>query len=457
MTTPRTVLCLATAIAAVVLSAPASAGAADPASWSAYLHGPRHSSAAVDDTAISTATAAHLRVRWTWTAPGGIPGGSPTTAGGRVFISAGNGSVYALDEATGHVRWHRDVGVSPCGSRGSTSTGTVTADPRTGSPTLYIAGADNYLYALDAATGATRWRSVVGGTSSSFYTWGSPTVAGGTVYMAVSSACGDTTHGGAAAYDQRTGALLGSYSTGVGSGLPTVYTSPLVSSTDVYVTTGDSTGDPTGQDSDAVVRLAPSTLQRREAWLLPHPEDNSDYNASPSFFTRTVGGTEETLVAVCNKDGVYRAFRATALAAGPVWTRRVGLHSQAQPDQLRFCGGSSAFDSARGVLLQGSNQSSLSSSALGSVYSLDPATGAVRWRRALPAGPVLGSVSVNGAGVVAAPTYDARGKVGKVYLLDESTGTILRTLSAAGPVFAQPVFSGTRLLVAAGSTLTSWG
>lgn len=449
------------ALAAVAGPSATAAASADSMSWPGYLHGPRHSSAAPGATAITTATAKTIVKKWTWTAPGGIPGGSPTTAGGLIFIGANNGSIFALNESSGTVRWHKDLGGAPCNGRGSTSTGTVTADPVTGASTLYIAGADNHLYALDPTTGSTRWRQVVGGTTKSFYTWGSPTVANGRVYMAISSACDDTTHGGAAVYDQHTGTQLGSYRTdsgaGPGTGVPTVYTSPVVSGSDVYVTTGDSAGDPTGQDSDAIVRLNPATLARKEAWLLPSPTANSDYNASPAFFDRRTATGTQTLVGACNKDGVYRAFKLDDLAAGPVWTRRVGLDSQSQPEMLRFCGGSSAYDGANNALLVGADQSSLADPVLGSAYRLDPATGAVVWRRGLPAGPVIGSLSVDGAGVVAAPTYDFAGGVGKVYLLSEATGTVLRTISAAGPVFAQPVFSNGRLLIAAGSTLTSWG
>jgi hypothetical protein len=42
-----------------------------------------------------------------------------------------------------------------------------------------------------------------------------------------------------------------------------------------------------------------------------------------------------------------------------------------------------------------------------------------------------------------------------VYLLAETTGTILRTITTTAPVFAQPAFSDGYLLVAAGSQLTA--
>lgn len=459
---------LATAVLLLAVAAPTRVEAAAPdgrgpsstapdTSWSAYLHGPRHSSSSTS-TAITVARAGRLKPAWTWQAvpkPGVETNlnASPVTAGGTVYVSAGTGDLYALDEATGAVRWRKVIAPSPCGRRGSTSTPTVTADPVSGLLTEYVLGADNRVYALDPRTGRTRWRTVHGGLGEGFYAWGSPTVANGKVYVSVSaSSCAMFSAGGAAVYDQHTGALLGTYRTATGGEIPNVYTSPLVDGTDVYVTTGDGTQG----DNDSFVRLSADTLARRDAYEIPSPTENSDFNASPAFFTATLGGVKTSLVGACNKDGTYYAMRAGDLASGPVWTRKVGLNSQAQPETLRFCGGSSAYDSRRDALLLGSNQRSLSDKALGSVYSLVPATGAVRWRTSLPAGPVIGSLSVNAAGVVAVPTYDASKRVGTVALLDEGTGRVLATLPADGPVFAQPTFSGPRLLVAAGKQLTAY-
>lgn len=450
------VLAAAVLLLPVGTARPASAAAAST-DWPAYLHGPRHSSAAPASTAITPRATAGLHVAWRW-APVPKRGvaqpqqlASPVTSAGTVYVNSGTGDVYALDEATGRQRWRRTLPPSPCGSVGSASTPTVAPDPATRRPTVYVAGADNALYALDAATGATRWRTVHGGPGADFYTWSSPTVAGGRVYLAVSSSpCAEFSHGGAAVYDQRTGARLGTYQTATSGEVPTAYTSLAVTATTAYLTTGDgSTGD-----SDAVVALDARDLTRLGAFAVPHPPANSDFNASPAFFTRA----GQTVVGACNKNGVYYALPTTGggLGTTPVWTRRVALDSQAQPGRLRFCGGSSAYDGARDALLVGGGQSSLADPALGSAYRLDPATGAVRWRTSLPAGPVLGSLSVDGAGVVAVPTYDAGGGVGRVYLLDEGTGRVLRTLPADGPVFAQPTFSRDHLLVGAGAGVTAW-
>ena len=81
--------------------------------------------------------------------------------------------------------------------------------------------------------------------------------------------------------------------------------------------------------------------------------------------------------------------------------------------------------------------------------SLDPATGAILWETGLQAGAVMGSPTLNGAGVLAAATYSlAAPTQNAVYLLDASNGNILTTIPETSPVFAQPVFADTLLLVA---------
>ena len=89
---------------------------------------------------------------------------SPTVYAGHIYIGADTGVVYALDEASGQVTWQQFLGFvteKTCGKRGITSTATVALDPVTGLPTVYVAAADGYLYAIDAADGTIRWRSLV--------------------------------------------------------------------------------------------------------------------------------------------------------------------------------------------------------------------------------------------------------------------------------------------------------
>src|SRR5262249_24899747 len=146
--------------------------AADPAAdWPAYLFGPRHTSTSAS-TMITAANAGSLVKAWTFTSPKptmtGQPAGgfvaSPIVSGGRVFIGSGTGVFFALDEQTGNVLWSRFLGFAKrttCNARGIASTATVAVDPSTATSTVYVSSGDGYLFALDAATGSVVWKSVV--------------------------------------------------------------------------------------------------------------------------------------------------------------------------------------------------------------------------------------------------------------------------------------------------------
>ena len=80
----------------------------------------------------------------------------------------------------------------------------------------------------------------------------------------------------------------------------------------------------------------------------------------------------------------------------------------------------------------------------GTIYEADPATGAVLWTTTVP-GPIPGSPSLDGSGVLAASSY-ATG--GSTYLLDSSTGALLATVNTNSQEFAQPVYAGRYLFLA---------
>ena len=75
--------------------------------------------------------------------------------------------------------------------------------------TVYVGAADHYLYALNTATGATIWRTLIGGTSSAYYNWSSPTVANGYVYYGVATSCENAGDDGMVALNQHTGVQTG--------------------------------------------------------------------------------------------------------------------------------------------------------------------------------------------------------------------------------------------------------
>jgi PQQ-like domain len=222
----------------------------------------------------------------------------------------------------------------------------------------------------------------------------------------------------------------------------------------VFATTGNGdeiAGDNQG-DSYSVVRLDGTTMKRLSKWTVPgsaRPAD-SDFGASPALYTASLNGTPTRVVAACNKNGILYALRAYRLKAGPVWKTPIDTGSAAAN-----CIAAPILDATH--IYQAGGATKIGSTAVaGTVSQLDPATGRILWQTALPGG-VLGTGSINAAGVLAIP-MDTAGTTtsGGLELLDASDGTILAQIGTAN-AFAQPVFANGRLLVATiGGGLTAY-
>ncbi len=440
-------------------------GSTLPPDWPGYERGAAHSSAAYQDLAITTTNAAALRARWTFTPAGpvkagqvgGALDGSPTVVGGHVFIGARTGMFYALDAATGHVRWQKqlDTGSSTyCPSKGIVGTATVAPDPVTGTLTVYAPGA-NYLYALNAATGAQVWRRSIGPATAdgaaSYFNWSSPTVAGGRIFMGLAANCASRQiRGGEVSIDQHTGALEHTWYD-VPAGLPgaSVWSSAASDGTSVWVTTGNP--DPTGAavyDAYSIVRLDAATMTKQDEWTASIPLNaDLDFGSSPTFFAGTAGSTTTDLVGACNKNGNYYAWHRDALSAGPVWQRQIGTASGTLTAE---CITSAAYDGPAQRLFVAANQTMLGTTSVpGAVRALSSRTGAVLWQKALDCS-VVGTPTLNQrTQVLAVPQYGcASGVAASVELFNAGTGALLARLPAPGPVFAQPVFASGRIFVA---------
>jgi outer membrane protein assembly factor BamB len=75
---------------------------------------------------------------------------SPAVSGGTVYIGSGDHNVYALDAATGALRWKFATG------------NVVHASPAVSGGTVFVGSWDRYFYALDAQSGALRWKFQTG-------------------------------------------------------------------------------------------------------------------------------------------------------------------------------------------------------------------------------------------------------------------------------------------------------
>ncbi|MFI6637453.1 PQQ-binding-like beta-propeller repeat protein [Nonomuraea fuscirosea] len=103
------------------------------------------------------------RQRWRYQERGNEEIGTLSEVGGLLYASGGGG-VVALDRMSGKVRWHR----ARLGGRA------MAVNKRA----VYAGDGDGYAYALDPATGRTRWRTRLSGSIGSVVI-----AAGGTVYV----------------------------------------------------------------------------------------------------------------------------------------------------------------------------------------------------------------------------------------------------------------------------------
>jgi outer membrane protein assembly factor BamB len=198
----------------------------------------------------------------------------PIVSGGRVLVATENDSVYALDPLTGHVLWRAHLGspvplsTLPCGNidpLGITSTPVV--DPATGSLFVVaeVTGPRHVLFALDPASGAVRWSRSVdwpGQDPRTHQQRAALALGNGHVYVGFGGLAGDC--------GQYNGVVVGVPATGSGASIGYVVPTqregavwatggPVIDAAGhLYVSTGNgsSTGG-TYDGSDSVVELSP--------------------------------------------------------------------------------------------------------------------------------------------------------------------------------------------------------
>ncbi|MDQ3870270.1 MAG: PQQ-binding-like beta-propeller repeat protein, partial [Chloroflexota bacterium] len=157
------------------------------------------------ENVLNTSNVSRLALKWSVKAEGGISA-SPVIANGLLYVTSEDGTLSALEASTGTIAWRVSEGTrtySPAAVAGgrvyvswengsvaaySASTGSsiwkVDAGATDPSPVTvadgraYVAAGSN-AYALDAATGATVWRT----TLPNDWGWGAPAVAAGHVHL----------------------------------------------------------------------------------------------------------------------------------------------------------------------------------------------------------------------------------------------------------------------------------
>src|SRR5438132_3660588 len=421
---------VAAALAVLTLSA---------ADWPTFLADNQRSAASADTT-LSPANAGQLASLWSYKT-GGVVAASPTVVDGVVYVGSWDGNEYALDAATGAVKWQTPLGTTSAPGCSPPSAG-ISSAATVQNGVVYVGGGDANWYALDAATGTVLWSVFTGDNSPSggHYNWSSPLIYNGFAYIGVSS-LGDCplVQGQLLMVDLTTHQVVHTWnavpSGHVGGG---IWTSPALDAVTntIYVTTGTiaNQNDPYPQ---AIVALDASTLTLKDFWQLPANQavNDSDWGNTPTLFTDTAG---RMLVEAINKNGYAYAWNRTNLAAGPVWQTRVAVGGICPT-----CGDGSVSSGAfaGGTLFLAAGNSTINNAGFpGTVRAVDPATGNFKWQHGSPGVVVPALAYANGLVIYGAgPWLEVLNAADGSRLFSYRTGG---TLYAAASVANGEIFTG---------------
>lgn len=358
---------LAAAAIATVLPGGASAD------WPSYGHDLANSR----DAGVAAPTPREARTlarRWTFRVGTGGVTGTPVVAGRTAVVVSSRCVVYALDVATGKLRWkHRLLRLGCAYMPGSAAIDRGVVYVAMGSKRLR----GPQVVAMTLDRGAIRWRAYLDPGQGFADVYGSPTVWNGDVFVGI-SAIGEEegynrahVRGAVIALDAATGALRWrTYIVPPGFDGGAVWSTAAVDPAAgvVYVGTGNAYHQPAAPTTDSIVALDPAagamlgffSAVQGDVFLDKHPGNgpDADFGASPNLFTATDG---RPLVGELAKDGRYWALDRRTMA--PVWSRRTGTVN---------VGGALASTAYDGARVYGQNDQ-------GQVWALDPATGSQLW------------------------------------------------------------------------------
>ncbi len=331
--------------------------------WGITPENTRHIAAA--DAQLAVTDLPRLELKWAFAFPNAQRARSqPAIAYGAVYVGSQDGTVYALDEETGCIRWTFRASAE-------VRTAVIVESPaaagkHTGSPLVYFGDLLARVYAVDAFTGALRWSYKADDHPNATIT-GAPALHEGTLYVPVSSlevtSAADPAYeccsfrGAVVALDARTGTnRWKAYTiptaprevgrTRVGtrilapSGAP-VWNSPAIDAPRgvLYVGTGENYSSPANDTSDALIafRLRDGAMvwhaqkTANDAWnvacMLPDnpncpPENGPDVDFGASTMVLRDARQGDLLLAGQKSGFVYGVDPA---ANGKiVWSSKVG-------------------------------------------------------------------------------------------------------------------------------------
>jgi polyvinyl alcohol dehydrogenase (cytochrome) len=423
---------------------------------------------------LAPAALGKLKLKWALAFPDTLYSRSqPAMAGGALFVGGDDGTVYALDPASGCAHWTFNAAGAV---RSGVVVGRWKAGDTVAAPLVFFGDVLGHEYALDARTGKRVWSRSVDTHPNATLT-AAPALHDGVLYVPVSSleepAAAVPTHecctfrGSVAALDARTGAekwrawMVGvpkpqtKNAKGVmryGPSGVAIWSTPLIDAKRglVYVVTGDNYSDPTTPLSDAIVALDIKTgavrwhyqATKNDAWNVSCGYGDSincpgkggpdfDFGSAP-IMARGSDGRDYILAG--QKSGLLYALDP---ATGKLrWQKRVGRGGVFGGIHFGIAAeGGKVFVPVTDIADGGT----YTLPARPGVYALDVATGKEVW--SAPAGDTCGGKPFchpgYGAAISVTPAYVLAGSMdGHLRAFDTATGKVLWDTDTDVPVTA---------------------
>jgi polyvinyl alcohol dehydrogenase (cytochrome) len=325
-------------LAAIALTAALHCAPASASDWPSYGHdllNTRDGGA----TGPSPRAARTLAPAWTYEAHTGGITSTPVVARNTVVVGSNGCVVHALDSLTGRLRWKRRLRPLGCGY--------IPGSAAVDGGVVYVAMGSRafrgpQVVAMSLDRGAILWHAFLDPSQGLADTYGSPVVWNGSVYVGISGIVAEEheanvrLRGAVIALDAATGALRWrSYTVPAPFDGGAVWSTPTIDAATgaLYAGTGNAYHRPAAPTTDSILSLDTATggllgsysAVQGDVFIDKQPGNgpDADFGSSPNLFPAPDG---RPLVGELAKNGLYWALDRRTMT--PVWRRPTGtLHS----------------------------------------------------------------------------------------------------------------------------------
>jgi len=448
-----------------------------PEGWTSFGNGPLHDFVA--GTSLSATDVGHLGRLW-YFPTGDAVTATPTVADGTVYFGSWDTKFYAVDLATGKLRWSYQLdpqtAITPypgehprdSASDGGLVTSSAWYEPAgPGHPALVIFGGGYTLYALDAADGTLFWKHVYDGrpwrppspTTDQTRIFSSPIVEDGNVYVGVDNDGEPGERGYIVAADLRTGDPTWIYQTDVGvdgklldNGCGNVWSSGtyLPRLDDVVFTVADchfASGP--GTTTEQVLSLDARTGRLRWKAKVVPSAGRCDFDEVGTNAGLSPSGAPDFLGAF-GKDGTYDSLDP---ATGAVrWSTRVvfgggsgGFIGSPAYDGTTIFGATGIGDATGGPVCMPGHPGDTATQSSPSFFAIDAADGKVLWTA--DDARSLGATTYAGGLLFTCPVFSDA-----LDVRDAATGALLASPPLPNACWGGVAVVGDRVLVPVGTS-----